>query len=162
MEYIRNSKASEDGECLFCRVFKEGKRRARENLVVAFRSGTLIMMNRYPYSNGHLMVVPEKHRPRMTDYSKSELADLIDAVRESEEMLTACFRCEGLNVGMNLGKAAGAGIADHLHVHLVPRWTGDTNYMTVTGEIRVIPQHIDETYKLLRRFIAKNARRRRP
>lgn len=153
MEYIFASKKDNGKGCLFCRILREGKKKASTNLVVAFRPGALIMMNRYPYTNGHIMVVPEKHAARLSDFSKTEIANLFAVVRESEAMLSSCLKCEGLNIGLNMGKAAGAGIDDHLHVHIVPRWVGDTNYMTITGEIRIIPQHINETCRMLKRYL---------
>lgn len=152
MEYVGAAKKKTSG-CLFCRVLREGPARAGANLVVAFRPGAFIMMNRYPYINGHVMVVPEKHASRLRDYTDGQVADLFEAVRLSEEMLCACLRCEGLNIGLNLGRAAGAGIADHLHVHLVPRWAGDTNYMTILGDVRTIPQHIRRTHAILREWM---------
>jgi ATP adenylyltransferase len=156
MEYIQESKQNMDEGCLFCRILEEGKKKARENLVVAFRPGAFVIMNRYPYTNGHIMVVPEKHAARLSDFSRGELTRLFTTVREAERVLFSRLKCEGLNVGINLGRAAGAGIDPHLHVQIVPRWVGDTNFMTVFGEVRVIPQHIKETCRILRRYFNKS------
>jgi len=154
MEYIRKSKKKES-QCLFCKILREGSKSARKNLVLSFQKGAFIMLNRYPYSNGHLMIVSKKHKSKLGDFTKNELAEIMSAVKESEIALMNCFKCEGFNIGINIGKVAGAGIADHLHVHIVPRWKGDTNYMTVTGSVRVIPQSLDETYKSLEKYFIK-------
>jgi ATP adenylyltransferase len=139
-------------------VLKEGRKKAKSNLVLDFRRRAFIMMNRYPYNNGHVMVVPETHARRLSGLGGREIDDLFRAVREAEDMLFSCFRSDGLNVGVNIGTAAGAGIDDHLHVHLVPRWVGDTSFMTALGEVRTVPQHIDETYDKLRGFLEASRR----
>jgi len=149
MEYIAAPKPSRRS-CLFCDIREDGPRAARRNLVVEFLPGAFVLMNRYPYTSGHLMVVPHRHAARLARLGAEERRDLFEAVARAEELLARCLRWEGLNVGMNIGEAAGAGIASHLHVHLVPRWNGDTNYMTTTGQVRVIPQHIRATWALLR------------
>jgi ATP adenylyltransferase len=107
------------------------------------------MMNRYPYNNGHLMVVPHAHAASLTDMEPAQRAELGELTMRCEQVLRQAMHPDGLNIGLNLGSAAGAGLAEHLHVHVVPRWDGDTNYMTVVGEVRVIPQHLDSTYALL-------------
>ncbi len=155
MDYILGPK--EKG-CLFCRVLREGRKKAKPNLVLAFRRKSLIMMNKYPYNNGHVMVVPENHVRRLAELGGRELDDLFRAVREAEDMLFTCFKCDGLNVGVNIGAAAGAGIDEHLHVHLVPRWVGNTSFMTALGEVRTMPQHIDETYAMLKNFLNSSRR----
>jgi len=110
-------------------------------------------MNRFPYVNGHLLVAPVKHAANMDALTDKEMLDLISVVRRSVGILKTVMRAEGFNVGLNLGRVAGAGVESHLHFHIVPRWNGDTNFMTVFGEIRVIPEHIVETYqKLLPHF----------
>ena len=108
-----------------------------------------VIMNLYPYNNGHLMVVPHAHVASLTELAPSQRAELGELTMHCEQVLRHAMRPDGFNIGLNLGSAAGAGIAEHLHVHIVPRWEGDTNYMTVVGEIRVMPQHIDHTYALL-------------
>lgn len=159
MDYILGPKGK---GCLFCRVFRQGSKKAKPNLVLAFRRRTLIMMNKYPYNNGHVMVVPETHARRLAELGGREMDDLFEAVREAEEMLFACFESDGLNIGLNIGAAAGAGIDEHLHVHLVPRWVGDTSFMTSLGEVRTVPQHISETYDMLRDFMKSSRGRKAP
>lgn len=146
MDYILGEK--EEG-CTFCRILREGEERKEENLVLAFDETVYIVMNRYPYSNGHVMVLPNRHVQRMSQLSPGENRDVFDRVRLVERLLETAFGCEGINVGINLGEAAGAGIEEHLHVHLVPRWHGDTNFMTAIGELRVVPEHVRETYRKL-------------
>jgi ATP adenylyltransferase len=155
MDYILGPK--EKG-CLFCRIRREGRKKAKSNLVLAFRPKAFIMMNKYPYNNGHVMVVPDTHARRLTELDGREIDALFRSVREAENMLFSCFGSDGLNVGVNIGTAAGAGIDEHLHVHLVPRWVGDTSFMTALGEVRTVPQHIDETYGMLRRFLESGRR----
>ena len=118
-----------------------------------------VLLNRFPYTAGHLMVAPTAHVGRLQELSAEARSELMARVAQSAEILEATFACEGLNVGANLGKAAGAGFADHLHFHVVPRWSGDVNFMTSIGEIRVISTHIEHTYdRLLPAFAALGAR----
>ena len=107
------------------------------------------MMNRFPYVNGHLLVAPVRHVPSLDELGADELLDLLLVVRGAMGGLKGLMSPEGFNVGLNLGKVAGAGVEEHLHFHIVPRWNGDTNCMTVLGEVRVIPEHIAETYRRL-------------
>jgi ATP adenylyltransferase len=108
------------------------------------------MLNRYPYANAHLMVAPERHTADLNTLSPEEYADLSEYVRRAAAILQEEFKPEGLNIGINLGCAAGAGIADHLHWHLVPRWVGDTNFMPLIGQTRVMPEHLETLYDRLR------------
>ena len=118
-----------------------------------------MLLNRFPYSAGHLMVAPFAHAGRLHDLDAEARTELISRVAQCSEILESTYGCEGLNVGANLGKAAGAGFADHLHFHVVPRWSGDVNFMTSIGEIRVIPTHIEHTYdRLLPAFAELHAR----
>jgi ATP adenylyltransferase len=109
-----------------------------------------VILNKYPYSNGHLMVVPTRHVGTLSDATAAELTELITLTRTAEIVLTEAYQPHGLNVGMNLGKPAGAGVLGHLHVHVVPRWNGDTNFMTVTAETRVVPEEPSRTVERLR------------
>jgi ATP adenylyltransferase len=146
MEYILSDEKS-DG-CIFCPGDNRGEDKGR--LILHVGSLTLVMMNRYPYINGHLLVAPVRHVSGLDALSNEETLDLLLTVRRSIDILGKVMRPEGFNVGLNLGRVAGAGIEEHVHFHIVPRWNGDTNYMTVLGEVRVIPEHIMETYgKLL-------------
>ena len=110
----------------------------------------MVIMNRYPYNNGHLLVAPVRHVAGLESLSDGETLELLQMVRRSIDILKETMSPEGFNVGLNLGRVAGAGLEEHLHFHVVPRWNGDTNFMTVHGEVRVIPEHIKETYKKLR------------
>ena len=107
------------------------------------------MLNRFPYSNGHLMVSPHRHVSNLDDLGDDELLDLMKNVRLCANILTEIAAPQGLNIGVNLGKAAGAGVDDHLHIHIVPRWTGDTNFMTVVSDLRVMPENLLDTYDTL-------------
>lgn len=142
MEYI----LSDQGEhsCIFCPG--EDKEASKERLVLYVGPLTMVMMNRYPYNNGHLLVAPLKHISELGALSREETLDLINLVNQSISILKEVMEPEGFNVGLNIGKVAGAGIEKHLHYHIVPRWNGDTNFMTLFGEVRVIPEHIQQTY----------------
>jgi len=149
MEYILSDK--EEGECIFCPGDNRSQDQAR--LVLYVGSLTFVIMNRFPYINGHLLVAPVRHVPDLESLTEKETLDLLLMVRRSIEVLKKVMSPEGFNVGLNLGSVAGAGVEEHLHFHIVPRWNGDTNYMSVLGEVRVIPEHIVETYgKLLPHF----------
>ncbi|HEV8353636.1 MAG TPA: HIT domain-containing protein [bacterium] len=133
--------------CIFCRAV-DGNR-DRETLVVHRRPRTFVIMNLYPYNSGHVMVVPNRHVGRPADLDDAELLELMQTTVLSHRALEAVFHPEGSNIGMNLGRAAGAGIDDHLHVHVVPRWVGDTNFMPVLGDVKVIPEQLEATYDRL-------------
>ena len=145
MEYILSDQKG--GEC----IFQTGDDRNGdvERLILYVGPLTMVMMNRYPYINGHLLVAPKRHVPGLENLTKEETLDLLVMVRKSIGVLKEIMSPEGFNVGLNLGRVAGAGVEEHMHFHIVPRWSGDTNYMTVFGEERVIPEHIMETYRKL-------------
>jgi ATP adenylyltransferase len=109
-----------------------------------------VIMNLYPYNNGHLMMVPYRHVDNLRDLEEATLAEMMTLAQRSQDVLEDAMRPQGFNLGINQGRAAGAGIAEHVHMHLVPRWVGDTNFMPVMGDVRVMPQHLDETYALLK------------
>jgi ATP adenylyltransferase len=121
-----------------------------DDLVVARRPLAFVILNLYPYNNGHLMVVPNRHIASLAAATDDELTEVMRLVRDSEVVLHEAYHPQGVNVGINLGRAAGAGIADHLHVHLVPRWSGDSNFMSVIGETRVLPETLEQTASRLR------------
>ena len=149
------TRAPEPGACVFCDApsTEDGRR-----LIVHEGRTAFIILNLYPYTSGHLMVVPRRHLSLLAELTAEELAEIGSLTQASERVLTEAYRPEGINLGMNLGRPAGAGIADHLHVHLVPRWTGDTNFMTVIGEVRVLPEELSETAARLRPLFARVAR----
>lgn len=152
MEYVLGPKQKD--RCVFC--FEEGTptEELHARLVVARTADTIVMLNRYPFAAGHLLVIPRRHVDGLEQLNDTEHTELFRVVRETVTRLRSAVKCEGLNVGLNLGAAAGAGIAEHLHAHVVPRWSGDTNFMPVVGATRVIPQALDETRQHLERFFA--------
>ncbi len=149
------TRADDAGACVFCAA--PGSDAARP-LVVHEGPTAFIILNLYPYNSGHLMVVPRRHVASLALLSRDELTELAVLTQMAERALTEAFRPQGINVGMNLGRPAGAGIADHLHVHLVPRWTGDTNFMTVVGEVRVLPEELPATAEKLRPIFRRLAK----
>jgi ATP adenylyltransferase len=122
--------------------------------VVRRASRNFVILNRFPYTSGHIMVVPYEHVSSLEELADEALVEMIRLAREAEKHLRALYRPDGLNFGINLGKSAGAGIAGHLHLHAVPRWTGDTNFMTVVGETRVLPESLDVTWERLSQAFA--------
>ena len=137
--------AGGDKGCIFCDISEPG----REELVLARGRFSYVILNLYPYNNGHLMVVPARHVATLALTTADERAELMEFTRRAEIALTEAYSPQGINVGINLGRSAGAGVADHLHIHLVPRWTGDTNFMSVIGEVRVLPEDLATTKKRL-------------
>ncbi|HEV8341409.1 MAG TPA: HIT domain-containing protein [Candidatus Binatia bacterium] len=148
MSYIENG-TNEEG-CIFCDKPKEAD--ARSNLVLGQTAHTVVMLNKYPYNNGHLLVAPKKHERRLSDLPPNEYEDVCEVLRASVDVLFKILKPNGMNLGMNLGRCAGAGVEDHFHWHVVPRWEGDTNFMPVVGEVRVMPQHLLENYDRLSPF----------
>jgi ATP adenylyltransferase len=145
MEYILSDQKG--SACIFCPG--EDRTQDEANLILDVGSLTMVMMNRFPYVNGHLLVAPVRHLADMDSLTDAEMFDLFSVIRRSLGILKEVMNPEGFNVGLNLGRVAGAGVTSHLHFHIVPRWNGDTNYMTVLGEVRVIPEHVAETYHKL-------------
>jgi len=148
MEYVTSG--NNKGECVFCPG--EDRSQDEQRLILYIGNLSIILMNRFPYINGHLLIAPLRHVSTLDALSSEEKLDLITQIERSIGVLKEALRPEGFNVGLNLGKAAGAGVEDHIHFHIVPRWIGDTNYMTVFGEVRVIPEHIRKTYQKLLPF----------
>lgn len=154
MEYILDEKPC---GCVFC-LGRDGDD-DRKRLVLHRTPHSLVMMNRYPYVNGHLMAAPYRHTGSLHDLPPEELLDLMESVRHCQSILDNEMHPGGYNIGLNLGSAAGAGIADHLHVHVVPRWQGDTNFMTVVGDVRVLPEALDAQYVRLQALFATMSER---
>ncbi len=146
------SQAPASSGCVMCQTLA-GAAQA-DSLVVHVAESCFVMMNLYPYNSGHVMVVPKRHVGRLSEATPDETAEMMALARRLEQTLTEIYRPDGLNVGMNLGRSAGAGVADHIHLHVVPRWTGDTNFMTVVGETRVIPEDPHLACERLRAFFA--------
>ena len=133
--------------CIFCDALANIE---TDPLIVHRGRLAFVIVNKFPYNNGHLMVVPNRHVPRLADLAADELVEFIQFTQLAERVLTSVYDPHGLNLGLNLGKAAGAGVLDHLHMHLVPRWSGDTNFMSVVGETRVLPEELPKTSERLR------------
>ena len=147
---------SEDSTgCVFCiaKTIGDG-----QQLIVHEGQLAYVILNKFPYNAGHLMVVPHRHLAQLALLERDELNEMAALTQVSERVLNEAFAPQGINVGMNLGRPAGAGIVDHLHIHLVPRWNGDTNFMTVVGEVRVLPEELPETAKKLRPLFAQLSR----
>jgi ATP adenylyltransferase len=147
LKYITGDK--EEG-CIFCKKPKEGN--DKDNLILYTGETSFIIMNRYPYSNGHLMTVPYKHTNSFSDLTQDERLDLMNLTAKCLDILQV-IKPEGFNIGMNLGRTGGAGIDDHLHFHIVPRWSGDNNFMPVIGDVRVMPEYLEETYETLKKHL---------
>jgi ATP adenylyltransferase len=143
------TRSEEPKDCVFCvaQSVDEGRQ-----LIVHEGALTFVILNKFPYNAGHLMVVPQRHVATLARLQRDELNEMALLTQLSERVLTEAFTPQGINVGMNLGRPAGAGIVDHLHMHLVPRWNGDTNFMTVVGEVRVLPEELPATAERLRRL----------
>ena len=146
MTYLQGEEPVPEG-CLFC-----VKPRSEDAKVHIVHRGELCyaILNRFPYNNGHLMIVPYAHVATLEELDAENLAELMALTQLSIRVLRAAYAPQGFNVGMNIGAVAGAGVAEHIHLHIVPRWGGDTNYMTTTGHTRVIPEWMDQTYERLR------------
>jgi len=144
-QYIVN--ADQATGCVFCNAAADS--RDAENLVAHRGEHCFVILNRFPYTSGHLMVVPYCHAARLEDLPDEVLVEMARLVREAAAHVNAIYRPEGLNIGMNIGKCAGAGIAEHIHTHVLPRWVGDSSFMTVVGETRVLPEELSTTYRKL-------------
>ena len=134
--------------CIFCD--KAAEERDRDNLILLRGKTAFVMLNRYPYSNGHLMVVPYQHTGDLEELPDQVQAELMALVTLSVKILRQAMNPQGFNIGINIGKAAGAGFDDHIHIHVVPRWLGDTNFMPTLAETRIIPELLHQTYDRLR------------
>jgi len=147
MEYILGDK--EDG-CIFCKALAE-----QDNLTLYKGNMTMVVMNKFPYINGHLLVATTRHISTLNQLGKGEMGGLLETVEQSVGILKKVMSPDGFNIGLNLGKVAGAGFEEHLHFHIVPRWFGDTNALTVFADVRVIPEHLLATYNNLKPYFDK-------
>lgn len=150
-QYIETAGKSEG--CIFCDFPAKGEAHDEENLILYRSNHGFLILNAFPYSNGHLMVVPFRHTTTMEDYTEPELLDVMKLTRLSLRLLSMAYHPEGFNTGLNIGRVAGAGIANHLHWHVVPRWNGDTNFMTAVSGLRVIPERLESTYARLKKVL---------
>jgi ATP adenylyltransferase len=133
--------------CIFC--INWSKEEDKKYLVLLRSENSLIMLNKFPYNSGHIMIAPKKHIPNLTDLNDIELNDLFKLLNKGLDALKRAFNPHGFNVGINIGRVAGAGFEDHVHIHVVPRWDGDTNFMSVLANTRVIPHNLENIYKRL-------------
>jgi ATP adenylyltransferase len=145
--YLTSPKSEQPQACIFCVAATDP---SRETLTLYRNDDALVMLNRYPYTNGHLMVAPVAHEARLFESTDASLRALIRLTAEAQRILSDVYRPDGFNVGMNFGRVAGAGVADHYHLHIVPRWGGDSNFMTVTARTRLVPEELDVTFDRLR------------
>ncbi len=144
LEYILGEKPE---GCIFCDFPAEPPENDRKNLIAHRAAHSFTILNRYPYNSGHVMVVPRAHVTDLGALSPEEMADLTEELRRAVAVIRAVYRPDGMNVGMNLGRVAGAGIDDHLHWHVVPRWNGDNNFMPVLADVRVIVEHLEAAWE---------------
>lgn len=143
MEYIENS-TKEDG-CIFCNA--QEKEDSAENLIAFRGKRAYVILNRYPYTSGHLMVVPFDHQPNLEALDPESRAEMMELTSHCMAVLRRIYHPEAFNMGANIGEAAGAGVKHHVHIHIVPRWGGDTNFMSTVGGTRVLPEHLERTYE---------------
>jgi ATP adenylyltransferase len=148
LPYIVSAMEEQPQGCFLCRYAAE--QRDAENLVVSLGRRTLIVLNRFPYNNGHLLVAPLSHKAELTELDDEELLECQTSLRSMSAIIRQRLNADGFNIGLNLGRVAGAGLPGHLHWHLVPRWNGDTNFMPVLAEVSVIPQSLQALYAILR------------
>lgn len=148
MKYIMGGERREG--CVFCRAVEESD----EEVLIVYRGRlSYIILNRYPYNSGHLMVIPYRHVPSLEDLTLPELAEMMLLVKASMRALREIYKPHGFNIGVNVGEAAGAGVAGHVHIHVVPRWTGDTNFTVILSGTKVVPEPLEDTFKRLRSVV---------
>lgn len=147
-DYV-TSPGSRKKECVFCGIGESDSSMDRENLVLHRGKHAFVVLNRYPYINGHLMIVPFRHVGDISSLSRDERNEVMDLVVLGEEALKTGMNCQGMNGGWNIGSAGGAGIPGHLHMHMLPRWNGDTNFMSTVGAVRVVSQSLEKAYEQL-------------
>jgi ATP adenylyltransferase len=146
MEYIEAHRDEDDTTCVFCALLADG---GEEHRVLERRELAFVTLAKYPYNPGHLLVLPTRHVGDLEEVEPDEAAEVFELLRRSAAALSETLEPHGFNIGLNLGRAAGAGIPEHLHWHVVPRWSGDTNFMPVIGETRVLPELLEQTYERL-------------
>ena len=151
MEYIRHEK---EVDCFLCRILEEDPAHDRENLLLTRGRTCGVVMNRYPYNNGHLLIFPFRHVPDLTSMDADERLEIMDLSATVMDAMQKVMRPDGFNLGMNIGQAAGAGLEDHAHLHVMPRWIGDTNFMPIIADTKVIPQALLDLWDILHPLLA--------
>jgi len=154
MPYILSDKKNQG--CIFCQNLARGPEHDRENYVLLRTQRAFVVLNLYPYNNGHLLVLPCEHVSNLEELPPEVQAELMHLVAYCLGLLRRATQPDGFNIGLNIGKAAGAGIDDHVHIHIVPRWQGDTNFMPVVAEMRVIPEWLEDTYAQLKALVEES------
>lgn len=148
MTYIE--KHEKESGCVFCNA--QAKEDGAENLIAFRGKNAYVILNRFPYTSGHLMVIPFEHKSNLEDLTPETRAEMMELASRCTTILRKVYRTESFNMGINIGEAAGAGVLGHVHIHIVPRWAGDTNFMSTTGETRVLPEALEDTYKRVKFF----------
>ncbi len=143
MTYIE--KHEKESGCVFCNA--QAKADGTENLIVLRGKNAYVILNRFPYTSGHLMVIPFEHKPNLEDLNSETRAEMMELASRCTTVLRKVYRTESFNMGINIGEAAGAGVLGHVHIHIVPCWVGDTNFMSTTGDMRVLPAALEDTYR---------------
>jgi ATP adenylyltransferase len=151
MEYIENNNKEEG--CVFCNA--QAVEDSAENLIAYRGERAYVILNRYPYTSGHLMVIPFTHVPSLEELDPETRAEMMELTSRCTTVLKSIYRPQGFNVGVNIGEAAGAGVLGHVHIHIVPRWKGDTNFMSAVGQTRVLPEALEDTYLRVQKEFAK-------
>ena len=143
MKYIE--KHEKESGCVFC--IAQAKADSAKNLIAFRGKNAYVILNRFPYTSGHLMVIPFSHEPNLENLDTETRAEMMELASRCTTLLRKVYRTESFNMGINIGEAAGAGVLGHVHIHIVPRWAGDTNFMSTTGETRVLPESLEDTYQ---------------
>ena len=156
LAYVTEASGMTTG-CIFCEALA-----GDSDLIVHLGSACFVILNKFPYNNGHMMIVPKRHVGRLADLDPVTLSEFASLTQTSERVLTTIYDPHGFNIGLNLGKSGGAGVLDHLHMHIVPRWNGDTNFMSVVGETRVLPEELPQTAARVRPAFAAAAQKLTP
>lgn len=151
MKYIESH--NKEAGCVFCNA--QAQTDSAENLIAFRGKNAYVILNRYPYTSGHLMVIPSKHAPNLEELDPETRAEMMELTSRCTTILREIYRTQSFNVGVNIGEAAGAGVLGHVHIHIVPRWAGDTNFMSSVGQTRVLPEALEETYQRVRQAFEK-------
>jgi ATP adenylyltransferase len=148
-DYITKSGSAKTSGCVFCDILSNSAS-DEENFIVSRAEFNFVILNIYPYTSGHLMVVPYKHLAHVSDGTPESTNEMMELTKRAQSVITEAYKPDGINLGMNLGQAAGAGVAEHYHMHVLPRWIGDANFMTAIGQTRTLPESLEDTYKKLK------------